>query len=83
MIVLAVARAHHLIIPAGNPLWLAGYAAAVITVATAVRYLIEKPAMSWMRRRFLSPATVLAVDPLPASGHQTHAPESVPAAANQ
>jgi peptidoglycan/LPS O-acetylase OafA/YrhL len=54
MIAIAVARAHRFIIPASHPLWMACYAVAVITFATALRYLIEKPAMRWARRRFLS-----------------------------
>ncbi len=82
MIVLAVARAHHLAIPTNQPLWLAGYGAGVVATATAVRYLIEKPAMRWMRRRFLSPAAGPTAVPLPAA-RAVVGSESGPMAASQ
>jgi peptidoglycan/LPS O-acetylase OafA/YrhL len=83
MIVLAVARAQRLVIPTSSPLWLAGYAASVVTVATLVRYLIEKPAMRWMRRRFLSPAVGPAAVALPAAARASGGSEAGPMAASQ
>lgn len=68
MTIIAVARGKGIAIPTRSPLFLAGYATAVLGVATLVRYLIEKPASHWLRQRFLKPAAAVTADAvIPAS----------------